>query len=124
MGGFRHYIKTPLILLSGDNTVILPVYNLHTFSLPPRGRWQRISVDGGSLLLFTPSVSFADSSLKEGAKLIRYRFNIIKLWNTNYVFYVFIGFCFYRVCINTCSANCINRIVKGVYKNSYIFESA
>ena len=25
MGGFRHYIKTPLILLSGDNTVILPL---------------------------------------------------------------------------------------------------
>lgn len=25
MGGLRHFIKTPFILLSGDNTVILPL---------------------------------------------------------------------------------------------------
>ena len=80
MGGFRHYIKTPFILLPGDNTVILPL-------------------------------------------LITCHWLIVKLWNTDYVFNILVSFSLNRICVNTCTTDCINCIIKSIYKNSYVLKA-
>ena len=123
MGGFRHYIKTPFVLLSGDNTVILPIKSIYHLRLLLEEKGDRLRWMRWKLIITPHPPRFSAPSPQGEGKLIRYRFNIIKLWNTHYVFNIFVCFGFNRICINSCTTDCINRIVKSIYKNSDIFEA-